>query len=56
MFIKVSNDLPWTEYWHYFAPSYQLHADLRPKDWLYGENLNTRYVFIHVCMCVRVCA
>ena len=39
---EVSNDLPWTEYWHYFAPSYQLHADLRPKDWLYGENHNTR--------------
>ena len=38
----VPNDLPWTEYWHYFAPSYQLHADLRPKDWLYGENLNTK--------------
>ena len=30
---EVPNDLPWTEYWHYFAPSYQLHADLRPKDW-----------------------
>lgn len=39
---EVPNDLPWTEYWHYFAPSYQLHADLRPKDWLYGENLNTK--------------
>lgn len=39
---EVSNDLPWTEYWHYFAPSYQLHADLRPKDWLHSENRNTK--------------
>jgi acetoin utilization deacetylase AcuC-like enzyme len=38
---QVSNDLPWNEYWHYFAPSYQLHTDLRPKEWAYGENRNS---------------
>lgn len=38
---QVSNDLPWTEYWHYFSPSYELHADLRPKDWPYDQNQNT---------------
>ncbi|EKX43933.1 hypothetical protein GUITHDRAFT_72637 [Guillardia theta CCMP2712] len=39
---QVSNDLPWNDYWAYFAPSYQLHADLRGKDWTYSENQNTR--------------
>ena len=39
---QVSNDLPWTDYWQYFAPSYQLHADLRGKDWSYPENQNSR--------------
>jgi acetoin utilization deacetylase AcuC-like enzyme len=38
---QVSNDLPWTDYWHYYAPSYQLHADLRGKDWSYNENRNS---------------
>ncbi|KAJ1489465.1 hypothetical protein T484DRAFT_1936930 [Baffinella frigidus] len=39
---QVSNDLPWSDYWQYFAPSYQLHADLRGKDWGYPENHNSR--------------
>ena len=39
---QVSNDLPWSDYWQYFAPSYQLHADLRGKDWGFPENHNTQ--------------
>mmetsp|Transcript_11619 Transcript_11619/g.23314 ORF Transcript_11619/g.23314 Transcript_11619/m.23314 type:complete len:439 (-) Transcript_11619:78-1394(-) len=38
---EVPNDLPWSEYWDYFAPSYQLHADLRCKGLPYIKNRNT---------------
>jgi len=39
---EVPNDLPWTEYWHYYAPEYQLHGKLRGKDWHYIEDMNKR--------------
>mmetsp|Transcript_47955 Transcript_47955/g.74903 ORF Transcript_47955/g.74903 Transcript_47955/m.74903 type:complete len:143 (-) Transcript_47955:291-719(-) len=38
---EVSNDLPWNEYWDYFAPSHQLHCDLRSKGMPYVKNRNT---------------
>jgi len=38
---EVPDDLPWTDYWHYFAPSYRLHGDLRHKYKTKVPNFNT---------------